>query len=128
MNPSLVPLGPTPEAGLVEGDEDTVLVGQPVDHLLRDGLALEQLVLVVHLLFLHVRERLCSITWGAMELRPNDRSRRAEVHYGTSNTILFRFEAEKRTKIALRVLQKLYRPPEVNKSFLASVFYCHCDR
>ena len=41
----------------------------------------------------------CSITWGVIETRPEDRGRRAEFHYVTSNTILYRFEAAKQPKM-----------------------------
>ena len=67
--------------------------------------------------------RECSITWGVMEHRPDDRGRRLEVpkvggagcrrskiHYVRSNTILYQFEAAKRPKISYRVMQKLYGP------------------
>ena len=46
-----------------------------------------------------------------MEPRPDDRGRRAKVHYVTSNTILYQFEAAKQLKIARRAVQKLYGPP-----------------
>ena len=56
-------------------------------------------------------KRNCNITWGVMEPRPDDRGQRAEVHYITSSTISYQFEAAKRLKIARRAVQKLYGPP-----------------
>ena len=46
-----------------------------------------------------------------MELRPDDRGQRADVHYVTNNTISYHFEVMKQPKIAHRVVQKLYGPP-----------------
>ena len=57
-----------------------------------------------------------------MEPRPVDQGQRAEVHYVTSNTILYQFEAAKQPKIASRVMQKLYGPPSkgVQKLYVPS--------
>ena len=46
-----------------------------------------------------------------MEPRPDNWGQRAEVHYGTSDTILFQFKAVKRPKIARMAVQKAYGSP-----------------